>query len=129
MRGWTRNSGVANTSSCSSDIAHRSSTRSSDEPARARNQVEIPQPYARHDRGNAGMAGTMKAAVKLKPSSRSTEVRSVPIPEPGPSEVLIRVQVASICGTDVHIFDWDAWRSEEHTSEFQSPVHLVCRLL
>src|SRR6266487_3516951 len=24
---------------------------------------------------------------------------------------------------------WSAWRSEEHTSELQSPVHLVCRLL
>src|SRR5207247_11372254 len=55
------------------------------------------------------MAGTMKAAVKSKPSPRSTAIRSVPIPEPGPSEVLIRVQVSSICGTDVHVFDWDAW--------------------
>src|SRR2546428_6744655 len=55
------------------------------------------------------MAGTMKAAVKSKASPRSTEIRSVPIAEPGPAEVLIRVEVASICGTDVHIFDWDAW--------------------
>ena len=57
------------------------------------------------------MAGTMKAAVKSKASPRSTEIRSVPIPEPGPAEVLIRVEVSSICGTDVHIFDWvkDNW--------------------
>ncbi len=55
------------------------------------------------------MAPTMKAAVKLKPSPKSTEVRSVPMPVPGPAEVLIRVAVASICGTDVHIYDWDAW--------------------
>ena len=55
------------------------------------------------------MAGTMKAAVKSRASPRSTEIRSVPIPEPGPAEVLIRVEVSSICGTDVHIFDWDAW--------------------
>ena len=55
------------------------------------------------------MASTMKAAVKLKPAPKSTEIRTVPIPSPGPTEVLIRVKVASICGTDVHIYDWDAW--------------------
>src|SRR2546427_686427 len=55
------------------------------------------------------MTSMMKAAVKLKPAPKSTEVRKVPIPEPTPSEVLIRVDIASICGTDVHIYDWDAW--------------------
>src|SRR3989454_483837 len=55
------------------------------------------------------MTSMMKAAVKLKPAPKSTEVRNVPIPEPTPSEVLIRVDIASICGTDVHIYDWDAW--------------------
>jgi len=55
------------------------------------------------------MTAMMKAAVKLKPAPKSTEVRKVPIPEPAPSEVLIRVDIASICGTDVHIYDWDAW--------------------
>src|SRR2546428_3043485 len=55
------------------------------------------------------MASTMKAAVKMKPAPKSTELRKVPIPEPSPSEVLIRVDIASICGTDVHIYDWDAW--------------------
>src|SRR5437899_11295255 len=56
-----------------------------------------------------GMASTMKAAVKSKAAPKSTEIRTVPIPSPGPTEVLIRVKVASICGTDVHIYDWDAW--------------------
>lgn len=55
------------------------------------------------------MAPTMKAAVKFKPAPKSTEVRDVPMPAPGPADVLIRVAVASICGTDVHIYDWDAW--------------------
>src|SRR5437867_605413 len=55
------------------------------------------------------MTSMMKAAVKLKPAPKSTEVRNVPIPEPTPSEVLIRMDIASICGTDVHIYDWDAW--------------------
>ncbi len=59
--------------------------------------------------GVSGMTATMKAAVKLRPAPKNTEVRQVPMPEPGPSEVLIRVKVSSICGTDVHIYDWDAW--------------------
>src|SRR5439155_1487478 len=53
-------------------------------------------------RGKFGMASTMKAAVKSKPAPKSTEIRTVPIPSLGPTEVLIRVKVASICGTDVH---------------------------
>ncbi len=40
------------------------------------------------------MASTMKAAVKMKPAPKSTELRKVPIPEPSPSEVLIRVDIA-----------------------------------
>ena len=55
------------------------------------------------------MASSMKAAVKLHASPKSTEVKSVPMPVPGPAEALIRVKCASICGTDVHIYDWDAW--------------------
>src|SRR2546429_4941971 len=55
------------------------------------------------------MTSMMKAAVKLKSAAGSTEVRKVSIPEPTPREVLIRVDIASICGTDVHIYDWDAW--------------------
>ena len=33
----------------------------------------------------------------------------VPIPEPGPREVLVQVEAASVCGTDLHIFRWDDW--------------------
>src|SRR3989475_12594648 len=55
------------------------------------------------------MTSMMKAAVKLKPAPKSTEVRKVPIPEPTPSEVFITMDIASICRTDVHIYDWDAW--------------------
>ncbi|MBL8764816.1 MAG: L-threonine 3-dehydrogenase [Phycisphaerae bacterium] len=32
-----------------------------------------------------------------------------PVPEPGPRDVLIRVKKAGICGTDRHIWEWDAW--------------------
>ena len=55
------------------------------------------------------MPDLMKAAVKLRAAPKATEVKRIPIPIPRPDEVLIRVLVSSICGTDVHIYDWDAW--------------------
>ena len=36
----------------------------------------------------------------------------VPVPTPGPDEVLVRIEAASICGTDLHIQRWDQWSSE-----------------
>ena len=38
-----------------------------------------------------------------------SELRDVPVPEPGPSDVLIKVRKSAICGTDVHIWKWDDW--------------------
>lgn len=40
------------------------------------------------------------------------ELRQVPVPEPGPGEVLIKVHKTAICGTDVHIYNWDPWARE-----------------
>ena len=37
------------------------------------------------------------------------ELRQVPVPTPGPGEVLIKVHKTAICGTDVHIYNWDPW--------------------
>jgi len=54
------------------------------------------------------MAQTMLAVVK--PARRAgAEIRDVKLPAYGPNEVLVKVKVASICGTDLHIYDWDAW--------------------
>ena len=44
----------------------------------------------------------MKAATILQP--KQIEVQELPIPEPAPSELLVRVMASGICGTDVHIF-------------------------
>ncbi len=51
---------------------------------------------------------TMRALVKER-RAPGAAIREVPVPEPGPGEVLIQVQAASVCGTDVHIERWDAW--------------------
>jgi threonine 3-dehydrogenase len=55
------------------------------------------------------MQKTMRAVVKVKGELGGTEFRDVPVPEVGPNDVLIKVKVASICGTDVHIYEYDAW--------------------
>jgi threonine 3-dehydrogenase len=40
-------------------------------------------------------------------------MEDVPVPVPGINDVLIKVRKTAICGTDVHIFNWDAW-SQKH---------------
>src|SRR5213082_1689167 len=50
----------------------------------------------------------MQAIVKEK-RAPGLKVATVPKPTPGPREVLIAVRHAGVCGTDVHIADWDAW--------------------
>ncbi len=50
----------------------------------------------------------MKALVKSAPG-RGLELRDVPMPTIGINDVLIRVNRTGICGTDLHIYDWDAW--------------------
>ena len=54
------------------------------------------------------MAGTMLAVVKPE-AAPGAEVREVPVPVFGRTDVLVRVKVASICGTDLHIYNWDRW--------------------
>ena len=39
------------------------------------------------------------------------ELRDVPVPACGPNDVLIRVHHAGVCGTDLHIWEWDSWAS------------------
>lgn len=52
----------------------------------------------------------MRALVKPGPGPGMV-VREVPEPAVGPSDVLIRVHYAGVCGTDLHIWEWDAWAS------------------
>ena len=54
------------------------------------------------------MSSTMQAVVKAK-AAPGIELREVPVPSPGPGQVLVKVQAASVCGTDLHIFNWDQW--------------------
>lgn len=50
----------------------------------------------------------MRAIAKLRPGP-GLDLIDVPRPVPGINDVLIKVKRTSICGTDIHIFNWDAW--------------------
>ena len=53
----------------------------------------------------------MRALVK-ESAGPGIVLREVPIPACGPSEALIRVHHAGVCGTDLHIWEWDSWASK-----------------
>ncbi|MGC9291745.1 MAG: L-threonine 3-dehydrogenase [Acidobacteriaceae bacterium] len=57
------------------------------------------------------MAQQMLALVKSE-ARPGMDVREVPVPTFGPTEVLVKVDAASVCGTDLHIYDWDAWAQQ-----------------
>ena len=54
------------------------------------------------------MSETMFAVVKPE-ATPGAVVRQMPVPQIGPDDVLVKVKVASVCGTDLHIYDWDQW--------------------
>jgi threonine 3-dehydrogenase len=53
----------------------------------------------------------MRALVKAK-AAEGLWLEDVPVPELGINDVLIRVSKTGICGTDLHIYGWDAWARE-----------------
>jgi len=60
----------------------------------------------------------MRALVKAE-AGPGLEMQRVPVPEIGPDDVLIRIRKTGICGTDIHIWNWDEW------AERTVPVPLV----
>jgi threonine 3-dehydrogenase len=51
---------------------------------------------------------TMRALRKTAPQAGFV-LQEVPVPQIGPSDVLIRVEKTGVCGTDAHIYSWDKW--------------------
>lgn len=62
---------------------------------------------------------TMQALVKAK-NEPGLWLQDVPVPAPGKSEVLIRILRTAICGTDVHIYNWDSWAQQT----IPTPMHV-----
>ncbi len=54
------------------------------------------------------MKKTMRAIRKMS-ADKGLSVCNVPVPTPGSEDVLVYVEAASICGTDLHIWNWDSW--------------------
>jgi len=50
----------------------------------------------------------MYAIIKKYPK-QGAEVTTLEAPKVGENEVIVKVKVASLCGTDVHIWDWNQW--------------------
>jgi threonine 3-dehydrogenase len=50
----------------------------------------------------------VRALVK-HPSEQGLRLEDVPVPVPSADEILIKVHTTGICGTDVHIYEWDDW--------------------
>jgi threonine 3-dehydrogenase len=53
-------------------------------------------------------SGMMRALVKAKPEP-GLWMEEVPVPVPAAGEVLVKVRRSAICGTDLHIWNWDSW--------------------
>jgi threonine 3-dehydrogenase len=56
----------------------------------------------------SGAARNMKALVK-KEAAPGIWMADIPEPQVGPNDVLIEIAKTAICGTDMHIYKWDAW--------------------
>ena len=54
------------------------------------------------------MTKMMDALVKTE-AGKGLTLMQVPVPEPKMGEVLIKIRKTAICGTDVHIYNWDNW--------------------
>jgi len=67
----------------------------------------------------------MKAVVKTKPGP-GAEILDVNIPKPGSNHVLVRVLATSICGTDLHIYEWNEWAKQRIKNLPQIIGHELC---
>lgn len=57
------------------------------------------------------MSDLMKSLAKTKPEE-GLWMQHAPLPEIGPDDVLIKINKTGICGTDIHIWNWDDWASK-----------------
>src|SRR5215472_18108992 len=62
---------------------------------------------------------TMRALRKTQ-AAKGLQMETVEVPAVGPTDVLVRVKLTSICGTDLHIYGWDRWSQQR----IQPPVTL-----
>lgn len=61
------------------------------------------------------MTKMMKCVVKEKPEVGAIVLTERPVPAYGVNDILVKVKAAAVCGTDVHIMDWNAWSQKRIT--------------
>jgi threonine 3-dehydrogenase len=74
------------------------------------------------------MSGTMRALRKTH-AGPGAELLEVSVPVPGEGEVLVRVHGASVCGTDIHIYEWNKWAAARITRVPMTFGHEVAGLV
>ncbi|MFT5615089.1 MAG: threonine 3-dehydrogenase [Granulosicoccus sp.] len=57
------------------------------------------------------MSNEMKCLIKSEPRE-GLWMKTAPVPEIGPDDVLIKINKTGICGTDIHIWNWDEWAAK-----------------
>jgi threonine 3-dehydrogenase len=67
---------------------------------------------------------TMQALVKAS-AAPGMVMREMPVPAIGPADVLVAVETASVCGTDLHIYHWDEW-AQARVKPPYIPGHEFC---
>lgn len=67
----------------------------------------------------------MKAVAKTKPAP-GAEIIEKDVPTPGSDQVLVKVLATSICGTDLHIFEWNEWARGRIKNLPQVMGHELC---
>jgi threonine 3-dehydrogenase len=56
---------------------------------------------------------------KERPESGALALRRMTLPEPRGDDVLIEIDSASICGTDLHIYKWNTWAARTYRPPFR----------
>lgn len=70
----------------------------------------------------------MKALSKLK-AEEGIWMTDVPEPEVGHNDLLIKIRKTAICGTDVHIYNWDEWSQKPFRYRWSLDMNMSAKLL
>lgn len=70
----------------------------------------------------------MKALSKLK-AEEGIWMTDVPEPEVGHNDLLIKIRKTAICGTDVHIYNWDEWSQKPSRYRWSLDMNMSAKLL
>lgn len=70
----------------------------------------------------------MKAIVKKEQAKGAQLVTDVDVPKMGPNDALVKVKATSICGTDLHVYEWNEWAQHRVTPPF-TMGHELCGVI